>query len=202
MVTFKKTVLKEISDDNELVEKLQNGDVEAFDLLYEKYSRKLYSFGLKYLKSTDEAEELVQSVFLKLWEHYKDLKKDLSFKSFLFTIAYNDMCKLFRKRKYLQKFINDSEYENSQSSSETENDIDYQSVLQQVNHIIDKLPERQKSIILKSRMEGKSTKEIAEEVGLTPGTVDNYISESLKYIRAQLKKENLSVLLFFSLFFL
>jgi RNA polymerase sigma-70 factor (family 1) len=194
--------LKAYSDDNELVEKLQKGDVEAFDMLYDKYSRKLYAFGLKYLKSTDEAEELVQSVFLKLWEHYKDLKKELSFKSFLFTIAYNDICKLFRKRKYLQKFIDDSQYDNSQSSSETENDIDYQSVLEQVTQIIDKLPEKQKTIILKSRMEGKSTKEIAEEVGLSAGTVDNYISESLKFIRVQLKKENLSILLFFSLFFL
>ncbi len=191
-----------ISEDNELVEKLQKGDVEAFDLLYDRYSGKLYAFGLRYLKSTDEAEELVQSVFLKLWEHYKDLKKELSFKSFLFTIAYNDICKLFRKRKYLQKFIDDSQYENPQSSSETENDIDYQSVLEQVNQIIDKLPERQKTIILKSRMEEKSTKEIAKELGLSAGTVDNYISESLKIIRAQLKNKNLSVLLFFSLFFL
>ena len=194
--------MKLFPGDIELVEKLQKGDVEAFDLLFDKYSRKLYAFGLKYLKSTDEAEELVQSVFLKLWEHNKDLKKEFSFKSYLFTIAYNDICKLFRKRKYLQKFIDDSQYENSHSSSETENDIDYQSVLEQVNQIIDKLPERQKTIFLKSRMEGKSTKEIAEEVGLSAGTVDNYISESLKFIRAQVKKGNLSILLFLSLFFL
>jgi RNA polymerase sigma-70 factor (family 1) len=191
-----------VPDDIELVERLQKGDIEAFDLIYEKYSGKLYAFGLKYLKSTDETEELVQSVFLKLWEHYKDLQKELSFKSYLFTIAYNDICKLFRKRKYLQKFIDDSQYENSHSSSKTENDIDYQSVLEQVNQIIEKLPERQKTIFLKSRMEGKSTKEIAEEVGLSAGTVDNYISESLKFIRAQVKKGNLSILLFLSLFFL
>jgi RNA polymerase sigma-70 factor (ECF subfamily) len=191
-----------IPGDNELVERLQKGDVEAFDLIYEKYSGKLYAFGLKYLRSTAEAEELVQSVFLKVWENYKSLKKESSLKSYLFTIAYNDICKLFRKRNYLQKFIADTLYKNSQSSSETEDGIDYQSVLERVQQIVDKLPERQKTIFLKSRQEGKSTKEIAEEVNLSPGTVDNYISEALKFIRSRLHNENLPVLLFFSLFFL
>ena len=191
-----------IPGDIELVERLQKGDVEAFDLIYNKYSRKLYAFGLKYLRSTAETEELVQSVFLKIWENYKNLKKESSFKSYLFTIAYNDICKLFRKRNYLQKFISDTLYENSQSSSETEDGIDYQFVLERVQQIVEKLPEKQKNIFLKSRQDGKSTKEIAEEVGLSPGTVDNYISESLKFIRSRLRNENLSALLLFSLFFL
>jgi len=190
-----------VPGDIELAERLQKGDVEAFDLIYEKYSGKLYAFGLKYLRSTDDAEELVQSVFLKLWENHKNLRKESSFKSYLFTIAYNDICKLFRKRNYEQTFINDTLYENSQSSSEVEESINYQSVMERVLQIVDKLPERQKNIFLKSRQEGKSTKEIAEEVNLSPGTVDNYISESLKFIRIHLHKENIPVLLFLSLFF-
>ncbi len=189
-------------NDNELVVRLQQGDVDAFDLIYEKYSGKLYAFGLKYLRSTAEAEELVQSVFLKLWETHKQLDNELSFKSYLFTIAYNDICNLFRKRKYLQKFISDSLYENSQSAFKTNEAIDFQSVLERVQQLVDKLPERQKTIFLKSRQEGKTTKEIAREVGLSPGTVDNYISESLKFIRSRLHNENLPVLLLFSLFFL
>lgn len=189
-------------EDIELVERLKEGDVEAFDLIYHKYSGKLYAFGLKYLRSPEEAEELVQSVFLKLWENSKNLKKELSFKSYLFTIAYNDICKLFRKRYYQQRFIIDILYENSQSSSETEDGINYQDVLDQIKKIIDKLPERQKKVFLKSRMEGKSTKEIAAEIGLSPGTVDNYISEALKFIRVRLHNERLlSTLLIFSLFF-
>jgi RNA polymerase sigma-70 factor (family 1) len=193
--------LKSFPSDSDLVERLQKGDVEAFDLIYEKYSGKLYAFGLKYLRSKAEAEELVQSVFLKLWENFKNLNKELSFKSYLFTIAYNDICKLFRKRNYFQEFINETLYENSQSSSETEDNIDHLSVLERMQKIVDKLPERQKIIFLKSRLEDKSTKEIAREVGLSPGTVDNYISESLKFIRARLQNEKMSVFLLFSLFF-
>lgn len=191
-----------IPGDVELVERLQNGDVEAFDLIYDKYSEKLYAFGLKYLRSTSEAEELVQSIFLKVWENHKNLKKELSFKSYLFTIAYNDICKIFRNRNYQQKFIRDTLNDNIHSSSETEDGIDYQSVQERLQQIVDKLPKKQRTIFLKSRQEGKSTKKIAEEIGLSPGTVDNYISESLKFIRSRLLDENLPVLLFFSLFLL
>ena len=192
--------MKLTPDDGDLVERLLRGDVEAFDSIYYKYSGKLYAFGLKYLRSSAEAKELVQSVFLKVWENHKSLKKETSFKSYLFTIAYNDICKLLRKRNYQQKFIDDTLYENAQSSYEIETGIDSQSVLDQVQQIVNKLPERQKNIFLKSRQEGKSTKEIAEEVGLSIGTVDNYISKALKSIRSRMHNEILLILLFFSMF--
>ena len=194
--------MKSFPDDIELVERLQTGDVEAFDMIYAKYSGTLYKFGLKHLRSAAEADELVQSVFLKVWENYKGLKKELSFKSYLFTIAYNDICKLFRKRDYLRKFIVDTLAENPQSSFKIEEGIDCQSVLERVKQIINTLPERQKTIFKKSREEGKTTKEIAAELDLSPGTVDNYISEALKFIRSRLHKEDLAILLFAALFLL
>lgn len=187
--------LNTVPDDIKLVERLQKGDLESFDLIYNKYSEKLYAFSFKYLRSTDEAEELVQSVFLKIWENHKNVRKESSFKSYLFTIAYHDICKLFRKRNYQQKYIRDTLYESTQSSSEVEEGIDNQSILEEVQQIINTLPERQKTIFVKSRQDGKPSKEIAEELGLSSGTVDNYISGSLKLIRSRLLKENLPVLL-------
>lgn len=194
--------MKNFPEDIELVEKLQKDSVEAFDLIYEKYSGKLYGFSLKYLRSTSEAEELVQSVFLKLWENRKNLIKEFSFKSYLFTIAYNDICKLFRKRHFRQQYIEEKLYENPLSSFDAAEGIEYKSVLERVQQIINKLPEKQKSIFLKSRNEGKSTKVIAAEMNLSPGTVDNYISDTIKLIRSRLRTEDFALLLFFSLYFL
>ncbi|HEX2922196.1 MAG TPA: RNA polymerase sigma-70 factor [Bacteroidales bacterium] len=188
-------------DDNELVKKLRKGDVEAFDTVYEKYAGKLYSFGLKYLRSPEDAEELVQSVFLKLWENYKNLKTQTSFNSFLFTIAYNNICKLLRTKMYRKKYVEEIIAESTDISTKDEQRIDYQSVLNQVHQIVKMLPERQRTIFIKSRYEGKSTKEISEEIGLSPGTIDNYISKSLVFIRSRLKRESLAVILLFSLLF-
>lgn len=186
--------------DNELIERLHTDDIKAFDLIYEKYSGKIYRFGLKYLRVHVDAEGLVQTVFLKIWENRKIIRKESSFSSFLFTIAYNDICKIFRKRSYLKKFINETLAENPHFSYKIEDNIDYQSFLERVYRIIDILPERQKAIFKKSREEGKTTKEIANELNLSPGTIDNYVSASIRFIRNHLKNENLAVMFFFSLY--
>ncbi len=192
--------MREYPEDIELVRKLQNGDIKAFDIIYKKYAGRLYGFTFKYLKSIDDTEELVQSVFLKVWENHKTLRNDSSFKSFLFTIAYNEICNIFRRRCHIKKFLGEKLTENAQTSSETEELIEYNSILEQVDKIICKLPERQRTIFIKSRKEGKSNKDIANELGLSSGTVDNYISESLKFIRSNLQYKNFSVLLLISLF--
>ena len=189
-----------LENDIELIEKLQKGNTEAFDLIYKKYSGKLYLFGLKYLGSVPETEELIQSIFLKIWENRKNLKKELSFKSYLFTIAYNDICKHFRTRRYQKQFIEDALHENEPTTSVTEERIDFKSILNRVEQIIDTLPEKQKLIFRKSRFDGMSTKEIAKELRLAPGTVDNYISETLKFLKNKIQKEDLMLVLFISLF--
>ena len=194
-------VRAEFVADDKLIDKLRKGDVDAFDMVYHRYAGKLFAFALKYLKSREEAEELVQSVFLKVWENQATLKKETSFKSYLFTIAYNEICNLFRKRKYLQNFIESAISEKPETSTEMESQIEFRFVLEQVDQIIVQLPEKQRAVFLKSRQEGKSSKEIADELGLSKGTVDNYISESLKFIRASLNDKHIALTLFTYLFF-
>jgi len=173
---------------------------EDIDLVYTKYAGKLYGFAYKYLKSKAETEEMVQSVFLKIWENHKTLRKESSFKSYLFTIAYNEICTNFKRRIHLKKFMDEQLIEKAIVTSDTDELVNYNSIKEQVDRIIDRLSERQRLIFLKSRQEGKTTKEIAQELGLSSGTVDNYISESLKFIRSNLQDKNFSLLLLFSLF--
>lgn len=194
-------VQAELVTDDKLIDKLRKGDVDAFDEVYRRYAGKLFAFALKYLKSREEAEELVQSVFLKVWENQANLKKETSFKSYLFTIAYNEICNLFRKRKYQQNFIESTILGKPETSTDMESQIEFRSVLEQVEQIVAQLPEKQRAVFLKSRQEGKSTKEIAEELGLSKGTVDNYISESLKFIRSSLNDRHIALTLFMYLFF-
>lgn len=193
--------MNQLPEDSELVKKLQTGDIKAFDIIYRKYSKGLSLFGYKYLKSVVETEELVQSVFLKVWDNHKHLNKDLSFKSYLFTIAYNEISNIFRKRNYMQKLINETHIHNSDLSFTTEQSIDFQSVLERVRQIVEKLPGKQRIVFQKSKYEGKTTKEIAKELRLSTGTVDNYISNALNFIRKHLETEDLPILLFFTLFF-
>lgn len=188
-------------NDSQLVESLIQGNAPAFDRLFGKYASRLYAFGLKYLRTREDAEGLVQGVFLKVWENRDKLKKDTSFQSYLFTIAYHDICNIFRKRLN-QRLISEKLFrDNPKYLTNPLEEADYRSVIEQVDRLISLLPERQRTVFLKSRKQGLSTKEIAEELALSPGTVDNYISSALSFIRARLADESLPVILYFSLSF-
>jgi RNA polymerase sigma-70 factor (family 1) len=186
--------------EREAVENLKKGSLEAFDKIYDLYASKLHAFGFKYLRSEADAEELVQSVFIKVWENRKKIDAELSFRSYLFTIAYNDICKLFRSRKYMREFISETMASKSDVTSGPEEGAEYQSVLEEVNRIVESLPDKQKKVFIKSRFEGRPSREIAEEMSLSPATVDNYISSALKLIRSRLGSDSLLIILFVSLF--
>jgi RNA polymerase sigma-70 factor (ECF subfamily) len=191
--------IKKLVSDNKLVERLRNGDLDAFDEVFEKYGSRLFGFALNYMKSREEAESLVQDVFLKVWENRRNLKKESSLKSYLFTIAYHNICKFFRKKKIHEKFLGEEELSKS-GSFNLEEQLIYKDTLKRVDLLIQRLPEKQRIIFEKSRKEGKSTKEIAKELNLAPGTVDNNISAALKYLRANISTSNYAFLLFFYIF--
>ena len=187
-----------IKNESLLVHNLSKGNLLAFNTLYKEYSGRLYRFALGYLKSEAEAEELVQEVFTKIWEKRADLKKELSFKSFLFTIAFNIIRKHFRTKAYLSEYfktgiISDLDLQTSQK-------ITYDSLYQYITELVNQLPARRKEIFIKSRFEGLSINEIAEKLKISHKTVENQLTDALKFIRTNLNRENIPVILFFILF--
>lgn len=192
-------MLNNYDSDNLLVESLLEGNLEAFDKLFAKYSRKLYGFSLRYLKSEADAEELVQSVFVKVWEKRNSLRKDTSFNSYLFTIAYNDILKWFRSKSYHAAYVKEAMINGSVVDNSVDG-IDYRFLLDEIDKVIEKLPPRRRIIFIKSRKQGLSSKQIAEQLNISPGTVDNNISEALKFLREHLKNEGVALGLFFCLF--
>ena len=184
--------------DQNLVDLLQKGNVAAFDSLFAVYSPKLFGFANKYFQNVQDSEELVQEVFVKVWENRKSLKSEHSFKSYLFTIALNQIRKHFNKKatslRYLESIKNDPEFSDQLTTDE------YETTLRQIYQIIDQMPERRREIFTKSKLEGKSSKEVALELNISAGTVDNQVSEGLRFIRTHLNSENLAMLLFAVLF--
>lgn len=187
--------ISELIPDQELVDKLHNNDIDAFDQIFKRYSDRLYGFTFKYLKSKEETEGVIQDVFLKIWENRNKIKKETSLKSYLFTITYHKMCRIFRSRQLKLKYV---ETINGKQSTvvDSEEQIEYSTVLEMVDNFIGKLPQKQKTIFIKSRKEGKSTREIAEEMNLSAGTINNNISLALKFLRTHFSKEGIFLILF------
>jgi len=177
-----------IPDDIQLVRSLQKGDIKAFDRLFEKYARRLLYFARGYIGIKEDAEGIVQEVFIKIWENRKEIKEHYSFQSFIFTITYNVIRKYFRakytEQKYLNLFLEDFE----ESVDNTKLEIEYYDILEQVNLAIDHLPRKRKEIFKLSREEGLSHKEIARIMGISPKTVENHIHEAIRQIKKHLRK--------------
>jgi RNA polymerase sigma-70 factor (family 1) len=184
-----------------LVRQLKNNETEAFDALFYKYSDKLFLFSFSLLKNKEDAKEIVQEVFYKIWESRCQIDTSKSFKSFLFTISYHliiDMLRLRLKDQEYRKFLN--EYFTGTAGYNQENKMDYRTLEQQVNMAVEELPQKRKEIYHLSREKGLSHKEIAGILGISTKTVENQINLSLKHIKTRLGKEIFPILLFLSLF--
>jgi len=190
---------RKLNSEPDLVRSLKRSDIQAYESLYKLYSLRLYHFGLKYLKSETEAEGLVQDVFEKIWAKRESLKTELSFKSYIFTIAFNFIKKSLIKSSQLRDYLQ-SDQVFDEVDLATTNQVDYQSLIDYLNSLIKKLPEKRREIFIKSRMEDLPVKEIARQLDISPKTVENQLTIATKFIKANWEHHNLSTILFLGLF--
>ena len=176
-------------DENELVIALKSGNSLAFNELFREYGKRLYYFSLGYLKSREEAEEVVQEVFYRIWRNREELKSGLSFHAYLFTIAYRLILENFEKANRERHYFHDIIRETVEQTENLDEKSDYQSLLEEVEKLINQLPPRQKDVLIRKKKEGLPVKIIAEQLGISPKTVENHLTEALKTLKAGLEKE-------------
>lgn len=188
-----------LQEESLLVRNLSKGNLLAFNSLYKEYSGRLYRFALGYLKSEAEAEELVQEVFTILWVKRGDLKEELCFKSFLFTIAFNLIRKHFRTKTCMVEYLKHGAA--ADLDIQTSQKINYDSLNQYIGRLVNKLPGRRREIFIMSRFNGLSIKEISSTLNLSHKTVENQLTAALKFIRINLNSEINLLIFFFILIF-
>ena len=193
--------LKNDDIDNGLIAQLRSGNKIAFKMLFEKYGPRLYQFSLKYLRDKEDAEDVLNEVFLKIWENRHSLKTNTSFQSYLFTIAYNNIRQRFLKKGREEKYIQAFAEENLIDSCNGEDQIDYMQIVQKINKAIDLLPARRKEIFNLSYKEELKNHEIADRLDLSEQFVKNQLSIARKYIISKIKEDNhiAGILLFYLL---
>lgn len=185
----------------ELIKLLKKGDMKAFDIIYRRYSRRLFGFVYRYVKQETDTEEIVQEVFVKIWKSRDKLNVYSSFESFLFTIAHNATVNLLKKRATEQKYIDHvKSLQHIQEAYEMTDEIQYKELKQKFQGLLDELSPRQREIFQLSREEGLSNKEIAERLGISVQTVKNHLVTALSFLKNKLDNGLLISSLFISLF--
>ncbi len=187
--------------DDHLVVFLKKGDKQAYKTLFEKYGSRLYLFALKYLKEKEDAKDLLNEVFMTLWENRQNLKTNTSLQSYLFTIAYNNIRQRFLKKVREEKYVRGFAEEYFFDTSKGEEQLDYQLFVDKVYRIIDLLPPRRKEIFILSYKEELKIHQIAEKLGLSDHHVKKQLVLARKFVVDKVKEDNgLAGLLFLYLF--
>jgi len=183
-----------------LIVALKNGNIKAFDRLYEQYSERLFYFAKAILKNIEDAEEVVQEVFIRVWQNRNKIDEYSSFRSYLFTIAYNLIVDCYRNRLKEKKFKEFLEANVKDVDSVTEKDVEFHELNEMLKKAVEQLPPRRKQIYKMNRENGLTYEEIAVHLKISPHTVKNQMSQALKFLKNKVNKETLVGLLFFYLF--
>jgi RNA polymerase sigma-70 factor (ECF subfamily) len=172
-------------EENELILLLKQSNQEAFTTLYKKYWKQVYNFSRLYLTSQSVAEEVVQEVFIKVWESRDFMREGDNFKGLLFIITRNLIFNMHRKNLN-EDFYKMTVLSAMESSYDIEEEIDAKNLSEYIDLLIADLPPRRREIFNLSRKENKSYKEISQLLGVSEKTVENQIGEALKFLRKNL----------------
>lgn len=173
-------------DEEANVELLKQSDHNAFNTLFRSYAPKLYRFSYGYLKSADEAEEIVQDTFIKIWEKRASIDTSASFSGFIFTIAHHLILNRLRKiRNEIQcKVIVARNLVPVQN--ETEETILHNELEKVRREALVELPPKRRIIYQMIREDGMTYKQVAEQLNISVKTVEAQMTEAIKHFRAKL----------------
>lgn len=193
--------MKVLKSNNELLLLIQKDDRIAFYNLYERYCKRLNGFVLRYVKQKEDAEEIVQEVFVKIWESRNKIDAYSSFESFLFTIAYNTTISLLRKRTNETKYLEHlKSLQQPDNSPDLIDEIHFNELNDRIKSLLNELTPRQKEIFQLSREEGLTHDEIAKKLDISVNTVKKHMANTLAFLKSKIDRGLTINMLFVCLF--
>ncbi len=174
---------------------IRQGNERVFETVFRKYYQSLCNYACGILKDMDDAEEVVQSIFLKFWEQRESIEINVSLKSYLYRAVHNtclNRLKHLKIQEVHKLYVGNYYEENHDSATEMMDKTDLES---RISNALEKLPEQCRLIFKMSRFEELKYQEIADILGLSIKTIENQIGKALKIMRAELA-DYLPVVLF------
>ncbi len=177
----------EITVMDQLARRIKLGDEQAFELLFRKYYVRLCAYSNKFLNEPEDAKEIVQDVFAKIWEGRYDIDPECSLKSYVFKIAQNLSINKLRRNKVesryteIYKIVYIENHEFSAYESLVARELEYN-----ITHSIENLPTECRKVFELSRVEGLKYREIAETLNISVKTVEAQMSKALRSLRIEL----------------
>lgn len=177
------SALSECLTDYQLLDLMRDDDRLAFTELYKRYWDKIFVVAMHRLEDEEEAEEVVQDVFLSLWQRRATLTLTHSLNTYLsVAVKYkvmNVLARKYRKQQHQQHLT--IHFQEGESS--TERWLSEKELKKQLEQCVSQLPEKCRIVFMLSREEGKSNAQIAEELNIAPKTVEAHITKALRTLQ-------------------
>jgi len=157
--------------EKDLIKRAQKGDVKAFEKLFVRFERDIYTLAYRLVGSREDAEDILQNVALKMWEHLKQFKGRSSLWTWLYKITVNESLQLLRHRKTMYSLP----YNISSSSPDIHLEIE---------DLLFRLPDRERTVIVLRDIYNYSFDEIAQMLDTTPGNVRVILHRARKHLKS------------------
>ena len=165
----------------ELISAIKQGDEWSYEQAYISCREKVFYYFLKKTRSEEDARDLLQTTFLKLWQYRKSLNEDYSLDQHLFNIAYTVFVDAVRKQRKAQQI--DHELKETPTEAPAPGMLEQKELDSRLHRLLEQLPdERQKAFIL-HRLEGYSYKEVASHLSISVKAVYNHIARAVKHLK-------------------
>lgn len=187
---------KPVDKEREMLLRLRQGDEGAFAWIYHTYKNLIGYKLLRLLKSETLVEEMMQEVFLKVWEHRASIAIDKSFKSYLYRITENMVIDLFRRAKKEKSILDEIIAGNTELYTHIEEAIFKKEHANLLDQLITQLPARRKKIFIACKLEGKSYQQVAKEYGIATTTVNDHLQKAMHYLKSRLTVAQDALLVF------
>ena len=173
----------------ELAKRIRAGDVTAFETLYKLFWTAMYSFAFRYVQSGEEAEDVVQEVFFRIWRSRSEWNVIGSVQNYLFISVRNASIARLRRNATAQRW---SERERVSSSGEStsgpEADLEVAERHADIERALAEMPEKRRAVCAMRWIDGMSYAQIAERLGITEKTVENHIGNGVKFMREHIRR--------------
>ncbi|AGA80739.1 RNA polymerase sigma factor [Echinicola vietnamensis] len=183
----------DLHSDEQLYQRLKQADHRAFDLLFDRYWKRLFEYAYKMLQDREQAEDVVQEVFVQLWENASN-REIQHLSGYFFRAVKYQVANTVRNKKWHVDW-DSLELEGIMLTEETEQPQDTK-LLQQLEQRIEQLPPKCKEIFYLNKKHGYTAKEIAASLNISPRTVEGHLQRALKSLKADLDQIALFVLIF------
>ncbi|WP_308990421.1 RNA polymerase sigma-70 factor [Mariniflexile litorale] len=172
-----------MNSDKELIELLHQGKDEALSLIYKKYWQMMYLAAYNLVQDKEVCEDIVQDIFVDLWNKRTHLIISISLKSYLYTSTVYKVYDFFRKNKKLIKIELLDNFSETFHALTPETKLLYEELIEHVDSIIEHLPLKCKAVFKLSREQELSNKEIADKLHISQRTVEGHITKALSILR-------------------